>query len=146
MLEYHVLTANRLKENIERQNSMKWDELINNIIQTVGIMGINNLENALDDLRDQIDEPWKKSIMDILADTIEKYGLEGIQKIQDLVNQIADGDKPDMSFMNLKSRSDVLAMMQNMEADKKSKARDFFMVIGETLGVIFGAIIKGLLK
>lgn len=125
---------------------MKWEQLLVGIVKKAGVAGVKKAEKAMTKLAEESKEPWKKAIMELLGDAVEKYGMEGIKKVEEAVDALANGKKPDMEFASLKARSDFLAAMQNMEADEKSKARDFFSTIGETLGIILKAVIAGLMS
>jgi len=125
---------------------MKWDELLKNMVKSAGVVGMKKAEQAMNRLQGEMDEPWKRAIMDMVGDAVEKYGWEGVERVQEVVDQVAAGKAPDLSFASLKARSDVLAFMQNAEADEKSKARDFFSVVGQALGVVLKVVIRGLIK
>jgi len=125
---------------------MKIESLIKNIVRAVGVAGIKEVEEAVETLTDKVDDPWKRTVLDLLADAVETYGLEGIEQVQDAVDRIASGHAPDLSFASLKARSDALALMQNAEADDKKKAREFFILVGDALSVILKALVRGLLK
>lgn len=125
---------------------MDWQDLLKNMAKNAGVLGMKNAEKALDHLQKQADTPWKRTMLEMLGDAVEEYGWEGIERVQHVIDSISAGKAPDMSFASLKARSDALAFMQNAEADEKTAARDFFLVIGETLGVLLKAVIKGLMK
>jgi len=125
---------------------MQWEKLLKNMVKSAGVVGMKKAEEAMDKLQSQMDEPWKRAVMDMLGDAVEKYGWEGVERVQEAVDQLADGKVPDLSFASLKARSDALALLQNMEADQKSKAKDFFSVVGQAMGVLLKAMIRGLLK
>jgi len=124
---------------------MRWEDLLKNMVKTAGVAGFKKAEEAMDKLQKEADEPWKKAILDMVGDAVEEYGWEGISRVERAIDQIAKGKAPDLSFASLKARSDALAFMQNAEADEKSKARDFFAIIGESLGVLLKTVIKGLM-
>lgn len=123
---------------------MKFEELLAGIVRKGGMVGLKKVEKAMDALASESKEPWKRAVVGLLGDAVEKYGLEGIKKVEEVVNQIARGESPVIDFANLKARSDFLAVMENMEADQKSKAKDFFATIGQNLGVILKALIAAL--
>jgi len=125
---------------------MEWDKLLKNMVRSAGVVGMKKAEEAMDKLQSQMDEPWKRAVVDMLGDAVEKYGWEGVERVQKAVDDLSNGKSPDLSFASLKARSDALALLQNMEADEKSRAKDFFSVVGSALGVILKAVIKGLLK
>jgi hypothetical protein len=125
---------------------MKWDKLLSGIVKDAGVAGVKKVEGALDDLSAKANKPWKKAVMGLLGDAVEKYGLDGVQKVEKALQRLGEGKQPDIEFASLKARSDFLAAMQNMEADEKSKAKDFFSTIGESLGIILKAVIAGLMS
>ena len=143
---FTVQAKSLLKCGKGRGDLMKWEDLLKDMVKSAGVVGMKKAEKAMDKLQGEMDEPWKRAIMDMLGDAVEKYGWEGVGRVQKAIDQLAAGKAPDLSFASLKARSDALAFMQNAEADDKAKARDFFSVVGETLGVILKAVIKGLLK
>ena len=125
---------------------MDWSNLLKKIVEEVGVIGFKRAEDALKKLEKQADSPWKKAIMNMLADAVEEHGWEGVRMVQDAIEDMHNGKSPDMNFASLRAHSDALAVLQNMEADEKSKVKDFFSVVGESLGIIIKMIIKGLLK
>jgi hypothetical protein len=72
--------------------------------------------------------------------------MAGVDKVEAAIEDLLDGKNPDMEFASLKARSDFLAILQNMEADDRSKVKDFFSTMGESLAVILRAVIAGLMS
>jgi hypothetical protein len=124
---------------------MDWEKLLKGMVKQAGVVGMKKAEKAMDKLKGEMDEPWKRVMMDLLGDAVETYGWEGVERVQKAVDQLGKGKSPDLSFASLKAQSDALAILQNMEADQKSKTKDFFAVVGESLGVILKAVIAGLM-
>jgi len=125
---------------------MEWDEIKDNLVKGGGLMAMKNAEAAATRLSKASSiEPWKGAILGMLADAVEKHGWEGKDKVEKVLDDIEAGREPDLGFVSLKTRSDVLASLQNAEADAKSAAKEFFIQVGKTLGVIIKAVIKGLL-
>jgi hypothetical protein len=125
--------------------SIKWEELIQSIIKTVGVAGVSELEKALAELESEAKKPWQKAILNIAGDLLAKHGIDGIKMLEALIENIMNDEVPDLSFASLKDRSDYLAAIQNMEADDKKKVREFFTKIGYSLGVVVKSIISGVL-
>jgi len=125
---------------------MKFERLITNMIQGAGIVGAKKAEKAIEKLLGDSDDPWKRAVLEMVGDAVEEYGWEGVGRVQEAVEQLASGLVPDLSFASLKARSDILAFMQNAEADKKKEARDFLMVVGSVIGVLLKIVIKAVLK
>ena len=125
---------------------MKFERLITNMIQGAGIVGAKKAEEAIGKLLGEADEPWKRAILEMTGDAVEEYGWEGVTRVQEAVDQLVAGLVPDMSFASLRARSDVLAFLQNAEAEKKKEARDFLLVVGSVIGVLLKIVIKALLR
>ena len=113
----------------------------------VGEEGVEKLAGFLDDEAAKADEPWKRTLLDLLADAGRKHGPEGFQMAQDAVEKMLDGDDKDISKVtsNLLIASNLLSQLQNAEADRKDRARKWLKAIGQTLGTILKAVIKAFL-
>jgi hypothetical protein len=122
-----------------------WMDLLSNLVPSLGEMGVKTLADKLEGLSAEASEPWKKTVLALTANAVESAGVDGIkmawQAIEDLVNDKA----PKLDWADLEVASDVLAQLQNAEADRKSEARDFFAKISTELGAILGGLIKGLI-
>jgi hypothetical protein len=123
---------------------MKWEDVIKGLVRTAGKSGVDALEAALERIEKEVDEPWKKTVLNMVGDAVEKYGMDGVGYVEKLIDRIGEDEEPDLRFASLKARSDYLAVLQNLEADRKSKARDMIRVIGKQLGEILKAILAGL--
>ena len=125
---------------------MYWDELRVSILNGGGPVAMNAVEEAAGRLSDAAKaEPWKKTVLNLLADAVEKHGWEGAVKVEKALDEIKAGRAPDIKFASLEVKSDVLANLQNAEADAQTAAKNFFVQIGKTLGVIIKEIIKAIL-
>lgn len=123
---------------------MKWENVIKGIVRNAGTSGVRDLEEALERIEKEVDEPWKKTMLNMVGEAVSKYGMEGVGYVERLVDKIGEDGEPDLSFASLKARSDYLAVIQNMEADRKSRAKDLIRVIGRQLGEVMKAILAGL--
>jgi len=119
--------------------------LLNNLLPVLGEAGVAALKGELDDLASG-QEGWKKSILSLLANAVEEYGPEGVSIGMDAITKLLDGEVPDIDWTDLEVASDVLAHLQNVEADQKSKMEDFLAKLSHTLGKILGALFRGLLS
>jgi len=122
----------------------KFEETLKKIVASAGASGMRELEDALESLSKNADEPWKKTVLGLASDAVERYGLPGLSRVEELLRSAVKGREPDLSFASLRARSDYLSTIQNMEADDKKKVRDFYLKVGHTLGIILKAIIVGL--
>jgi hypothetical protein len=119
--------------------------LLNNLVPVLGEAGVGALTGELKDLAAG-QEGWKKSILSLLADAVEKNGPGGIALAMTEINKLLDGKVPDIDWADLEVASDVLAHLQNVEADQKSKMNDFLVKLSHTLGTVLGALLKGILS
>ena len=126
---------------------MEWDELRMGILQHEGgMVTMKAVEKAAGELSDAAKrEPWKRTVLGLLADAVEIHGWEGVAKAEGVIDDIKAGKAPRMEFASLEVQSDVLATLQNAEADAQTAAKNFFVQIGKVLGVIIKAIIKAIL-
>lgn len=122
---------------------MNWNDLLKNLIPALGQAGVDALAGELDTLSADAAEPWKKSVLALLADAVEKNGVGGIMMAYEAIEALCNDEPPEISWADLEVASDVLAQLQNAEADRKSATRDFFARISESLGAILGGLIKG---
>lgn len=120
---------------------MNWDEVLTSIARRSGAAGVSELERALERLKREADEPWKGALLQVFSEAISARGLDGAK----IVDRLIDGKRVDLNFLSLRARSDYLAALQNMEADEKKKARDYLDVVGKNLGIVFRAIISGVI-
>lgn len=94
-----------------------------------------------------VKEGWQETMMSVLIETVDNYGVEGLAKARDLVFNIIEGkdfDQEAFNALSLRKQSDLLRDLQNQEADKKTKAKDFFAVVGHALGGVLVAVAKGM--
>ena len=124
---------------------MDWKKMLEQWFPTMGAMGGEAAAKALEDAQDDAKDPMKKLILGLLADAVEKNGMAGLDLAKNAVLDLMDGNEVDLDFTDLETASDALAMLQNAEADAKSAAEDFMVKVGETMGPILGALLKGLI-
>ena len=126
---------------------MDLKKLADSLLPALGQAGVSALTDKVADLQAEAKEPWKKAALGMAGNAVAKYGPDGLKFAQGWMDELIKGEKvPDISWMDLDVASDVLANLQNAEADKKSAAKDYLAKVGEVAGEIGGAVIKGLLK
>jgi len=126
---------------------MSYKRKISNLASKIGAEGVDQLAGVLDSEAAKADEPWKRTLLDLLADGARRHGPEGFKMAQDAVERMLDGDDKDIRKVtkNLLIASNLLAQLQNAEADRKERARQWLKAIGETLGTILKAVIGAVL-
>jgi hypothetical protein len=126
---------------------MSYKRKLSSLVSKVGEEGVNKLAGVLDDQAAKADEPWKRTLLDLLADGARRHGPEGFDMAQKAVERMLDGDDTDIRKVtkNLLIASNLLAQLQNAEADRKDRARKWLQAIGETIGTILKAVIGAVL-
>jgi hypothetical protein len=126
---------------------MSYKSKLSSMASKVGEEGVEKLAGFLDGEAAKADEPWKRTLLDLLADAGRKHGPEGFKMAQDAVERMLDGDSTDIRKVtsNLLIASNLLAQLQNAEADRKDRARKWLIAIGQTLGTILKAVVSAVL-
>jgi hypothetical protein len=126
---------------------MSYKNKLSSMASKVGEEGVEKLAGFLDGEAAKADEPWKRTLLDLLADAGRKHGPEGFKMAQDAVERMLDGDGADIRKVtsNLLIASNLLAQLQNAEADRKDRARKWLIAIGQTLGTILKAVVSAVL-
>jgi hypothetical protein len=126
---------------------MSYKRKISNLASKVGEEGVTKLAEVLDGEAAKADEPWKRTLLDLLADGARRHGPEGFKMAQDAVERMFDGDSKDIRKVtkNLLIASNLLAQLQNAEADRKERARQWLRAVGQTLGTILKAVVGAVL-
>lgn len=96
----------------------------------------------------EVKEEWQSTLLTVVADSIDTYGVTGIEKAKDLIWNLVEGkpfDQEAFNKLSLRAQSELLAQLQNKEADEQTAVKDFFVVVGETLGGVLVAVAKGLI-
>jgi len=115
------------------------------LLPVVGQKGVDAIEAKLKGLSEGADSGWKKAALALVADAVEKHGPAGIKMATQAIQDLLDGSAPNIDWADLEVASNILAQMENAEADKKDSTRKFLAEVSEVLGVILAGIIKGLL-
>lgn len=125
---------------------MSLGNILTDLIEKAGKIGIEQVDQALEELISEADTPWKKMLLQLTGEALDCYGLQGLDRVSSLIDNIIFGKNDNLEFASLRTRSDYLALIQGIEADEKKKAKDFFRRIGLYLSVVLKAIISGLLS
>ena len=120
------------------------ETLITQLVPVLGQAAVDKLEAELKDLSDDQDG-MKKVALSLLANAVAKFGPQGVIVATIALQDLVANKQPDLSWADLRVASDVLAVIQNADADRKSAALNFLTSFSETLGVILSGVIVGLL-
>jgi len=122
---------------------MSYKKKISGLASKVGEEGVEKLSSFLDDEAAKADEPWKRTLLDLLADGARRHGPEGFQMAQEAAERLLDGDDTDIRKVtkNLLIASNMVAQLQRAEAERKERARKWLKAVGQTLGTILKAVL-----
>lgn len=90
------------------------------------------------------DEPWQRSVVLILAITLEREGIKGLEKAEKCLKNLLHGKTANLSDLPLLARSEALEMMQKVEASERSEAAAYVSIAGNIVSGILSASLKGL--
>lgn len=122
---------------------MSYKKKISSLASKIGEEGVDKIADVLDKEAAKADEPWKNTLLDLLADGARRHGPEGFKMAQDAVERMLDGEKTDLRKVtkNLLIASNIVAQLQKAEAERKERARKWLRAIGETIGTILKTVI-----
>lgn len=129
---------------------MDYSKLLSKLTSDLGEKGVGALSDVLEKEEAKADEPWKKALIGLTAEGLRQFGPDGVQKVSEAVERLLDkrkkkGLKISDLTSDLEVASTLLAELQNAEAAKKKKVRDFLRLLGQVLGQVTKGFIKGLL-
>jgi len=102
------------------------------------------IKDLLHDLENDAQEPWKKTALALMAQAVATHGPQGVDLALAAINDALAGKAPAMDWADLRTASDILAQMQQAEADQHSTIRDYLTKVSYVLGLILSGVIKGL--
>lgn len=108
--------------------------------------GIPAVTSALQDLSDQATESWQKSLLKLGIGLVSDHGPEGLNLLQNLVEDLQNGKSVDLSPLSMQEASDFLAVMQRKEADTKNRVALYTTVVLETIAKALAVLISILFK
>jgi hypothetical protein len=122
---------------------MSYKRKISSLTSKLGAEGVDKLADFMDSEAEKADEPWKSTLLDLLADASRRHGPTGFAMAQSAVERLLDGDAEDIRKVtkNLLIASNLLAQLQNAEADRKDRARKWLQAVGQTIGHILKAVV-----
>ena len=124
--------------------SSNWQDILNALVPTLGQAAVDALSEKLKDVAAGLSEDWQRTILTLIASSVEKHGLAGVQLALETINDLLDGKDVEIDWTDLKTASDLVGHMQNAEADHKTAVNDFLARTSEALGFILSALLKGL--
>lgn len=116
---------------------------LKSLFPEINTMAANAAGAALDDLAEKAKDPTERMILGLLGSALEKHGPAGLAMAENAVIDLLEGKPVNLDFADLLTASDALAVLQNVEAGKKSEARDFASAAAQQMGMVLGVMIRG---
>jgi len=120
-----------------------------NLVGLLGALGNEGVEKVLKEIDAVVagaEDPAERFVLKMMAESLDKYGSEGISIALKQLSSILDGDAVDLNFDDLEMASDALALLQNAEADKKKMVRDYADRVADFFGHVLGKLLGGFLS
>jgi hypothetical protein len=125
--------------------TMNWQEMIKTLVPMLGQAAVDELTDRLSELTKGTDDAWKEAVLMLMAEAVEKRGPLGVALAMSTINNLLEGKSPRIDWIDLRTASDVLAHLQNVEADRKKAVEDFVAQVSEIAGIALAAFLKGLI-
>lgn len=122
---------------------MDLKKLLDSLIPMLGNAGVKALSDKLDELAAD-DASWKGTVLALLADAVDANGPKGIAIAQQAIEDLLNNEVPKIDWASPRTASDLVAQLQNAEADKADAVRDWFVKFGDIMAQIGVGIVKGL--
>lgn len=121
---------------------MSYQRRLSSLASKVGEEGVKKLAAVLDEEATKADEPWKRTLLDLLADAARRHGPEGFGMAQDAVEKLLSDKDPDIRKVtkNLLIASNLVAQLQKAEAERKERARKWLQAVGQTLATVLKSL------
>lgn len=122
-----------------------YKEWLKGLIPFLGQKAVDELAGELEAAAAGVPEAWQVTILALLADAVKEHGPDGVAIATEAVMGVLDG-KVGIVFdwTNLRTASDLLAQMQNAEADKAVAAEKFMVTLQRLVEVVLTALFKAL--
>ena len=121
-------------------------ELVGALAPVVGEATANVLSEELGKMAADAEDPLNKALLSMMTNAMKEHGAVGIQSVITAVTDLSAGKQVDLTkITDLETASDLLAVMQNQEADRREAANDMLTQIGKSLGVVTSALVSGLI-
>ena len=124
---------------------MNWQDALSSLVPVAGQVAIDKLASELDDLSSEAGDPTNKVVLALIADAVEQHGPAGLDMAQGAIKDLLDGEAPSIDWANPRVASDAVALLQNAEADRKTKARDIAARASHVFAQIGSLMIKALI-
>lgn len=119
-----------------------------NIVSLVPILGqkaVDQIAGELHTLADDQDAPWKGTVLVLLSEAVAAHGSAGVAMAHKALRDVLDKKALSIDWASPQTASDVVALLQNIEAKNKSQMDAFFTKLEQVLNTLFTALLLSLL-
>jgi len=119
-------------------------DTIESQLEALGTKGLGEITSFLD--AKIIDsDGWQKNIYVMIANAVSAYGIIGVNMALNALHDILEGEPSNLDWADLEVASDLLAALQNQEADIRDATRAFLVQLGSILRDIATGIIMNMM-
>lgn len=115
---------------------------------TVATLAGDALADAVRELRElsgKAKSADERLILSLTAQAVAVYGAAGIAKARKAIDDLLSGKQARLDFVDAKTRSEAVALLQRAEADSRSRLRAFSCVAGDALAVVLAKVLQTML-
>ncbi len=125
--------------------SVEWTKALEGLIPIVGETAVNAVAGELDGLASEASDPMKGAVLALVSDAVREHGPSGISLAEKAIKDLLAGKSPDIDWASPRNASDLVAAMQNAEADRRTEAREFAARAGHVLGKVGSVLFKAII-
>lgn len=117
------------------------------LLKTLAELGATEAADALREL--DPNDPITALVLSIVADAIERDGVDGLIAVKDLLTAKIEGEPLDhaaLRSLSLRQRSDLISAYERDEAATNTKVRAVMAIVVNVLAKISGAVVGVLIK
>ena len=122
-----------------------FSDALEGLVPIVGSQAVKLVSDELDGLASDASDPLKAAVLALVSDAVSEHGAAGISMAQSAVKDLLEGDHPNIDWASPRTASDLVAAMQNAEADRKTEAREMAQRVGHAMGKIGAVLIKAVI-
>ena len=121
-----------------------FSDALSGLVPVVGEQAVKMASDELTNLASDASDPMKAAVLALLSDAVSQHGADGVAMAQKAVEDLLDGtgNTPDIDWASPRTASNLVAAMQNAEADRKTEAREMAQRFGHVMGKIGALLIK----
>jgi hypothetical protein len=122
---------------------MNFEKLLETLVPILGAEAVKALAKELEGLAKGASEEWQKAILQLIADAVRTNGPAGITLAMAAIQDLLNKKQPDMDWADMSTASNVVAQLENAEANQIESVKEFLAIVGNILGAVIMALVKG---